>query len=178
MTKKLIKRTTIYEGLFVMCQNFDDGHYDRQIHPFEDTGLENPISNPHVTVAYKPEKPHRKFYGEEAFVMVMAYGNDGDNEGYFVKIIPNDIYTGICDEADKDFSNLLENVKTPHITLSVSNDGIPKNTVNLDFKPVPFEKRMIIRCVFGAFEKHEYDDGTTATRYVTHCTREEYHKED
>lgn len=89
MDKKIIKRTVIYEGLFVYeYDNMAEGCLLKGT-PFDCASLENPINHPHVTVSYRPTEDHSDLYGVYAYVIVKAYGNDGVNEGWLVDIIPD-----------------------------------------------------------------------------------------
>ena len=113
-----------YAGLFV-----DPEDLYGKIHPT----LEKTIECPHVTTQFKPnaEQLHLDQLGSGAKIYAIGYGNDGKNEGLLVRVEADDpVIQQACDE-----------LKTPHITLSVSKNGQPKDTVNLEFSPLetPFE---------------------------------------
>lgn len=98
--------------------------------------LENDIELKHVTTEFRPKVTHEEFYGSTAVFEVIGYGNDSINEGYLVKPISGDAI------------GLLDSVEVPHITLSVSTEGKPVNTKNLDFHPC---ERFQINATFNAF---------------------------
>lgn len=86
--------------------------------------LAKPISTPHVTFGFRTEVP-TDILGTDALIKVIGYGCDANNEAYLV-----DVPTGW----EKYFKN-----KVPHITISTSLKGKPKDSANLIFKPiVPF----------------------------------------
>lgn len=159
MSNQIVKRTVIYEGLFVF--EWDD-MYEGQLRketPFECATLDNPINNPHVTVAYRPAIEHKDFYGSWVYAIVRGYGNDGINEGYLVELLPQKGSRNI------EFCKLLCDIKVPHITLSVSDDGKPVDTSKLKFERLPMNEQFVLECKFGAFVVEEYEDGTKETRY-------------
>lgn len=182
MDKKVIKRTVIYEGLFVMCEDYDEEYSGMvpQISPIGKCSLEHLLSHPHITVLYKPETPHNELYGCEVYAVVNGYACNGINEGYKARIIPRGIhgqnmeYLGnpVKDFADRDHTliELVKNIKVPHITSSISPDGFPKDTANLDFEYLPIEEQFIVQCKYGAFVEIEYDDGSKETDY-DYCGR-------
>ena len=179
MDKKIINRKVIYEGLFVVEEDYNEecaiGHIEPRVYPLGNPSLEHPISHPHITVVFKPEKPHNELYGRDVFAIVNGYGCNGVNEGYRVRIIPRGIhgqgdYIGCpIHSYDEDcfhtLIGLIKNIKVPHITLSVSADGCPKDTEDLAFELIPIEEQFIIQCRYGAFVEIEYDDGTKETDY-------------
>ena len=161
MGNQVIKRTVIYEGLFVYEWNDVCEGMVRQETPFECATLENPINNPHITVVYRPAIDHNDFYGADVYAVVRGYGNDGINEGYLVELIPGDGKKA----RNIEFCKLLCDIKTPHITLSVSNDGKPVDTNKLTFETLPMNEQFVLECRFGAFVVTEYEDGTKETGY-------------
>ena len=165
MNNRIVKRTVIYEALFVT--EYEDCIGESiEVHketPFRHTKLSNPISYPHVTVAYKPAIAHKDFYNALVNVIVKGYGNDGINEGYLVELIPrpwNDVrdYTEFC--------KLLSEINVPHITLSVSDEGKPIDTCKLEFVDLPMDEQRVLECRFGAFVETEYVDGKKDTGYT------------
>lgn len=99
----------------------------------------NDIEYKHITTEFKPAKCHKHLYGQQAIFMVTSYGNDGINEGYIVKLVS-------CDSDE--LYELYEAISIPHITLSVSSEGKPVNTKNLEFKPID---EFLITTKFGGF---------------------------
>jgi hypothetical protein len=85
--------------------------------------LEKDVLDKHITLKYHPTtievEMFKNLLGKEVTVSIIGYGNDGNNEGFFVEILTKNIpYLG----ADR-----------PHITLSVSAVG---NAVNTAFVPL------------------------------------------
>jgi len=165
-SEKEIKRTTIYEGLFV----FEYDEYDeypewaQRVAPFEEATLSVGVSCPHVTIDYRPFKTHEEFYGREVFVVVKGYANDGNNEGYSVDLIPERwVY-----DSDDEFDNFcsLFTAEEYHLTLSVSEDGRPVDTGKLKFTALPMNRQKVLKCRFGAFVSIVYEDGTKSTEYI------------
>lgn len=83
------------------------------------------IEYPHITYGFKTPCPYDRV-GEDYNIHCIAYGNDGNNEALLVELPDKtiDIYQG---------------VEKPHITLSISENGTPKDSANLDFDtPIDF----------------------------------------
>ena len=137
--KELIRPRILYAGLFI-----DPNEIYQKAQPT----LEEPIETPHVTTAFKPDlsKLHFDQLGSNAKIIAVGYGNDGKNEGLLVKV----------EADDPEVQAACDALETPHITLSVSEDGMAKDTAFLDFSPLeqPFE----INGQYGLF-----DQGTVAT---------------
>ena len=105
--------------------------------------LENNIWYKHITTEFRPKITHEYLYGTEAIFEVTGYGNDGNNEGYSVKLIETD---------SEELKDIYNNIEVPHITLSVSANGKPVNTAKLNFNPINTSSvRLIIRATFGGF---------------------------
>lgn len=99
------------------------------------------VDNPHITFGYKVEPHQDILWNQIYFIEITGYGNDGVNEGYCVEI-PDCIgqhYFG---------------AETPHITLSVSEDGSPVNTAFIEFDPL--EESIVIPMKFGYFYRGSY----------------------
>ena len=122
--KELIRPKVLYAGLFV-----DPNELYRKVQPT----LEKPIEIPHITTAFKPDlsQLHLDQLGNDAKITAIGYGNDGKNEGLLVKI----------EADDPELQATCDTLETPHITLSVSDEGRAKDTAFLDFSPLehPFE---------------------------------------
>ena len=99
----------------------------------------NDIEYKHITTEFKPAKCHEHLYGQRATFIVTGYCNDEVNEGYSVKLVS-------CDSDE--LRELYETISIPHITLSVSSEGKPVNTKNLEFKPI---NEFLITTKFGGF---------------------------
>lgn len=166
--KKIVKVKTIYEGLFVFHDEYGEGFWTQEETPYGKCSLENAVAYPHITICFKPDTPHKNFYGQRFYAVVKGYGCDGKNEGYVVDIILNGIYGDSNNNvrSGDELAILLSNVRKPHITSSVSIDGVPKDTVNLDFTYLPLEEKEIVLCEFGAFVEIEYENGSKTTRFI------------
>ena len=121
---KVLERRVLYAGLFVNPE---------ELYGTIPPTLERSIEHPHVTTSYKPGvgQFHLEQLGSGARVIAIGYGNNGKNEGLLVKVEADDpVIQEACDA-----------LETPHITLSVSRDGRPKDTAFLKFTPLekPFE---------------------------------------
>lgn len=121
----------IYEGFFI------DGNLNSK--------LAKNIDNKHVTTEFRPSVTHEYLYGEKVKLRIDAYGNDGENEGLFVNGITTD---------NLDVLLLFMNVETPHITLSVSENGKPVNTSKIKFSET-WNGDEYIDATFGAFTGKE-----------------------
>ena len=102
--------------------------------------LEQDIEYKHVTFAFRQPCPE-DLVGQKVDVDVVGYANDGANEAYRVEL-PNYI------------EEFYKNENPPHITLSVSNDGRPKDSGLLPFEDIgePFS----ITGTIGYFTDDEY----------------------
>lgn len=119
-----VKNETFYAGLFV----------DREeLYKNAPAHLKNTIENPHVTTKFAPNEMdlHLDELGTKAKIFAIGYGNNGKNEGLLVKV----------EAEDPVIQKAIDNVETPHITLSYSDDSHPKYTSDLEFTPIeqPFE---------------------------------------
>lgn len=96
--------------------------------------LHRQIENPHVTVQYKPRDVNTSLFGQEVEFTVTGYAVDGRNEGVAVQFSKDGLPQVLCE--------LLEGIKVPHITFSVSKDGKPVDTGRLQFHACqPFKIR-------------------------------------
>lgn len=142
---ELVSIKTLYEGFF-----FELDEDELMYSPWSKPKLENRIDTPHITVYYKPSELHEHYYGKRGLFELYEYGCDDKNEGYKVRYIKSDSI---------DVPWLFNLVDIPHVTISVSDDGKPKDTKNLDFKPCEIYR---YEAVFGAMQLWVYDDGTKA----------------
>lgn len=114
----------VYVGVF-----FDACEVEAWQKAFDDEGLDRNIEYPHVTLKFRPTEDEvamlQRHVGNNVDFVVDAYGNNNENAGF-----------RICEwfEACEDVANMLEAIKLPHITTSVSSTGRPVNT------PKVFEK--------------------------------------
>lgn len=111
----------IYVGCFVMFEDFQSA-----INCIRKNPLENDITNPHITFAYKPKEVVLSLFGEIIQITIVGYGNDGLNEGLKVQL-----------RADNPaIQNMIDQIEVPHITIAVSSEGKPVNTKNLKFEDI------------------------------------------
>lgn len=117
--EELIRQRTLYNGLFVNPE---------ELYQKVPPTLENPIKYPHVTFNFKPDTSELRLseLGSGTKIRAIGYGNDGKNEGLLVEV----------ETDDPVIKQAYEALETPHITLSVSEDGQAKDTINLEFKPL------------------------------------------
>lgn len=101
--------------------------------------LEKKIEFPHITHQFKPSTIDYSLFGQEVEFEIIGYGNDLNNEGYLVRLV----------NGSNEMKKAFEEVKIPHITISVSADGKPVNTVNLKFRPYTVPVR--IKGIYGGF---------------------------
>lgn len=93
------------------------------------------IQNPHITFVYEPDQVDESLFGQNIKVKIIAYGNDGRNEGVKVELFSD----------NQEIKKMAARIETPHITLSVSENGKSVNTKYIDFKPIDPIK------IFGKF---------------------------
>ena len=85
-------------------------------------------SHLHVTLSFRggAESAHEELLGEVVKVRVVAYGNDGKNEGLKVELLAE----------NPELQKLCDAVEVPHITLSASREAKMVNTRFLEFTPL------------------------------------------
>jgi len=95
----------------------------------------------HVTLSYRGgvESAHEEWLGEKVLVRVVAYGNNGKNEGLKVEL----------ESSNSELQKYLDTLGEHHITLSYARDSDPKFTANLDFEKLG-EKIELVG-VYGVF---------------------------
>ena len=101
--------------------------------------LERRIINPHVTFMYKPDTVDESLFGEKVKIKIIAYGNNGDNEGFKVELFTS----------NKHLQKMVNNIPVPHITISISDTAKAVNTRCLNF--VPLNNSIDIEGEFGGF---------------------------
>jgi hypothetical protein len=133
----------IYEGFFLTASKGFKGSLERE------------IENKHITTDFfgsNSDKPtHPEFYGMSATFKIIGYANDGKNEGFLIdkdsiKITADYTFDEAKGEFRKNDPKLIKNFikfyneamkdRIPHVTLSVSKDGKPVDTKDLEFEPV------------------------------------------
>lgn len=88
--------------------------------------LQRVIDNPHVTFKFKPQSVDKTLFGETVEITIIGYANDGKNEGFKVSVTSN----------NPELSKMIEAIPTPHITISVAENGKPVDTGFLNFKNI------------------------------------------
>jgi 2'-5' RNA ligase len=85
-------------------------------------------SHLHVTLSFRGgvESAHEELLGEVVDVRIVAYGNDGKNEGLKVELLAE----------NPELQKLCDAVEVPHITLSTSREAKMVNTRFLEFAPL------------------------------------------
>jgi len=101
--------------------------------------LQRVIDNPHVTFKFKPQSVDKTLFGETVEITIIGYANDGKNEGFKVSVASN----------NPELSKMIEAIPTPHITISVSENGKPVDTGFLNFKNIRHPIK--ITGTFGGF---------------------------
>lgn len=114
----------IYVGCFVNKQELNVLTKNIRKNP-----LPQAIENPHITFQYKPSTVDEGLFGAKIQVKVTGYCNNGTNEGLLVELFSH----------NKEISDMINRIKTPHITLSLSDNGKAVDTRLLKFSPItPF----------------------------------------
>lgn len=131
-----------YEGIFF------DPKVTEFIKSLEPTSLSKVNNSLHCTFKYHPEKDEifNDIVGKEFDLYLIGYGNDGQNSGFKVELSPE--LKKYYINYDEQNTNVL---KTPHITVSLSEGAIPVNTKNLNF--IPLEEKIQITGRFGYWIK-------------------------
>ena len=113
-----------------------------------DERLSRQVCYPHITLLYKPSQINYDLFGKKNVFTVIAYGNDGINEGFLVS----------WKNGDAEVKSIFDQITIPHITLSVSLHGKQINTRYLEYEKIePFE-------IEGLFGGVTYGD-----ELVIHC---------
>ena len=114
----------IYIGCFL-----DQSKLNALIKDIRKNPLTQTIANPHITIKYKPSTVDERLFGEKIRVKVIGYGNDGNNEGLSVELYSD----------NKAITDIIAQIRTPHITLSLGPYGKAVDTHSLRFEPIaPF----------------------------------------
>lgn len=111
----------IYVGCFIRLRDFQNA-----IKEIRTTPLENDIQDPHITFAYKPIEVDQSLFGTPIQIIIVGYGNDGENEGLKVQL----------SSSEPRMQKMIDELDTPHITIAVSNEGKPVNTKRLTFEGI------------------------------------------
>lgn len=122
-----------YIGCFV-----DRGQLMEIVNKICSQRLDRIIKHPHVTFIFRPETVDESLFGKQLEVTVTGYGNDGKNEGVKVELR--------C--ADPKISQMIGQIKVPHITISVDKSSRSVDTAGLDFKEV---ESAVLKATFGGY---------------------------
>lgn len=85
------------------------------------------IEYPHITFQYRPESINRELFGQKLQVEIVGYGNNGINEGLYVRASASDLQ----------LQEMIKKIEIPHITLALSEGGEAVNTRDLEFAAIP-----------------------------------------
>lgn len=97
------------------------------------------IANPHVTFVYQPDTIPYEAFGTPITVTVVSYGRDEENEAFGV----------VLGDLPEVLQLLADNIRVPHITISVSQSGKPVNSKYICYEPIePFT----LQGVFGGLD--------------------------
>lgn len=110
-----------YVGCF-----FDYEELSEKVKGIRQNPLECEKMKPHVTFEYAPSSVDTTLFGEEVFVTIIGYGNNGENEGVQV----------VLSCKNQQLKTIAQKIEVPHITLSVSSTGKAVNTKCLKFEKV------------------------------------------
>lgn len=135
-----------YEGIF-----FDDEEV-KKIQKYESHRLKNIHEKIHCTFVYRPsnDELYDELLNKEIDVYLISYGYSKNNSGFEIEI--DSKYMKYYNNLDSN-----NNIKKPHITASISDNGKSKNTDKLNF--VPLEKKVKIKGKFGywvIYDNNEY----------------------
>lgn len=117
-----------YEAIFL------DDESLKLIHQLETNKLSRVNDEIHLTLKYKPNKEEifNEIVGKEFELYLIGYANNGINAGFEVEL---------SEELKPYYLNFDEEnssqIKTPHITSSLTEDAEAVNTKNLNFIPLP-----------------------------------------
>lgn len=98
-----------------------------KLQPYRSNPLAKTISEPHVTIVFRPKEVDDSLFGTDIRVTIIGYGNDGMNEGVKVSLRSD----------DPRLQSMIKEIEVPHITISVSEGAEPVKTRYLDFSPIP-----------------------------------------
>lgn len=155
----------IYTGVFFDSSELNDLFAKHIRKP----KLSNVIENPHVTFTFKPTDVMYGLLGTPIRFDVIGYACDGVNQGLQVKTSDNMWW----DKRHVPLFDEYQTIENPCITISVSEDGRPVDTGNLEFEPLsePFE----IVGDYGIFTDKgilfDYPNELTVAEFCRHATQ-------
>lgn len=127
-----------YVGCF-----FDYHELTELVAPIRKGALKNSKTTPHVTFEYKPKTVLMELWNTPVMATIIGYGNNGENEGLRVVLSSN----------NEIINRMSKKIEVPHITLAVSDTGLPVNTRYLSFEPIEPLK------IVGWYGGYEYREG-------------------
>lgn len=143
-----------YEGIFF------DSATEELIHSLENPKL--PVINDeiHCTFKYHPhiEEIFDELVGKEIEVLIVGYGNDGQNSGFEIQL-PNDIMPYYIN-FDEDHPGKL---KKPHITASLAIGAKSSKTKDLKFEKLDVSYK--VNGTFGYWIKNDNEEYKSFERY-------------
>lgn len=144
-----------YEAIFLDKESVD------LIHKLESKKLDRVNDEIHLTLKYKPNKDEifNEIIGKEFEMYLIAYGNDGNNSGFEIRL---------SEELKPYYINYDEQnpsiLKKPHITASISNDGEAVNTKNLEF--IKLSQEYKIKGKFGYWIEEDDNEYLSFEKYT------------
>lgn len=132
----MMEKRFLYIGCFPNPREFQE-----KISGLPGSRLERVIEHPHVTFRFAPKDADTSLFGQIISLRITGYGNNGKNEGVSVTLRAE----------DPALQEMIDAITVPHITLSVSKDGVPYETRNLSFQNIP---PMELRGLFGGMTEH------------------------
>ena len=85
------------------------------------------VEYPHITFQYRPESVDRELFGQKLQVEIVGYGNNGINEGLYVRVA----------SSNSKLQAMVNKIEVPHITLALGEGGEAVNTRELEFAEIP-----------------------------------------
>ena len=144
-----------YEGIFFEKEMID------LIQSVETNKLDKINDEIHCTFKYHPSDNEifNDIVGKYFEIYLIGYGNDGHNSGFEISI-PNELQKYYINYDEQNLNNL----KTPHITTSLSNEASAANTKNLNF--IPLDKPIKIIGKFGYWIKADNKENLSFEPFV------------
>ena len=143
-----------YEGIFF------DNATEEFIHSLENPQL--PVVNDeiHCTFKYHPndDEIFDELVGKEIEVLIIGYGNDGQNSGFEIQL-PDDIIPYYINYVDGYPDKLIK----PHITSSLAVGAKASKTRDLVFQRL--ERPIKVKGVFGYWIKNDNEEHISFEKY-------------
>lgn len=104
----------------------DPREFQEKITSIHSQRLERVIDCPHVTFVFAPKDVDTTLFGQPIRVRITGYGKSEKNEGVSVTLHAQ----------DPALQKMIDAIPVPHITISVSEEGVPFETRNLEFHEI------------------------------------------